>query len=233
MPRPRRLAALAAGAALVAVPAVLTASPAVADHTPVPSRVTLMGSLMEELGCESDWSETLHEDRPAAGAGLADPVRRHVHRARGRPGRTVRLPLQGAAQRRAGPRTTATPRSASPTATSPWRSTRPRACASPTTTRPTGSGSARPQPAGGLTAADRAMAGDSLREDLTRENFYFVMADRFENGDAGQRHRRHRRHPAATTATTRPARPSTTAATCRGSSTGSTTSRTSARRRSG
>ena len=26
------------------------------------------------------------------------------------------------------------------------------------------------------------MAGDSLRKDLTRENFYFVMADRFENG---------------------------------------------------
>ena len=39
------------------------------------------------------------------------------------------------------------------------------------------------QPAGGLTGADRALAGDSLREDLTRENFYFVMADRFENGD--------------------------------------------------
>ena len=39
------------------------------------------------------------------------------------------------------------------------------------------------QPAGGLTDADRALAGDSLREDLTRENFYFVMADRFENGD--------------------------------------------------
>ncbi len=41
------------------------------------------------------------------------------------------------------------------------------------------------QPAGGLTNADRALAGDSLREDLTRENFYFVMADRFENGDSG------------------------------------------------
>jgi glycosidase len=39
------------------------------------------------------------------------------------------------------------------------------------------------EPAGGLTSADRALAADSLRKDLTRENFYFVMADRFENGD--------------------------------------------------
>ncbi|MEJ5866964.1 alpha-amylase family glycosyl hydrolase [Pseudokineococcus sp. 5B2Z-1] len=32
-------------------------------------------------------------------------------------------------------------------------------------------------------AQDRALARGSLREDLTRERFYFVMADRFENGD--------------------------------------------------
>ncbi|MEJ5945997.1 alpha-amylase family glycosyl hydrolase [Pseudokineococcus basanitobsidens] len=32
-------------------------------------------------------------------------------------------------------------------------------------------------------AEDRALARGSLREDLTRERFYFVMADRFENGD--------------------------------------------------
>ena len=34
-----------------------------------------------------------------------------------------------------------------------------------------------------LTPADRALAASSLREDPTRERFYFVMADRFENGD--------------------------------------------------
>ena len=89
------------------------------------------------------------------------------------------------------------------------------------------------QPAGGLTAADRAMAGDSLRKDLTRENFYFVMADRFENGDDGQRHGRPSRARGSSTASTRPARASTTAATSRGSSTGSTTSRASAPRPSG
>ncbi len=37
--------------------------------------------------------------------------------------------------------------------------------------------------ANGATRADRALAEDSLREPLTRERFYFVMADRFANGD--------------------------------------------------
>jgi glycosidase len=36
--------------------------------------------------------------------------------------------------------------------------------------------------AGGTTQADAAHADDSLREPLTRERFYFVMADRFANG---------------------------------------------------
>ncbi|MEO7397435.1 MAG: alpha-amylase family glycosyl hydrolase, partial [Ilumatobacteraceae bacterium] len=36
---------------------------------------------------------------------------------------------------------------------------------------------------GGETSADRALAGDSLRAPLTKEQFYFVMTDRFANGD--------------------------------------------------
>ena len=36
----------------------------------------------------------------------------------------------------------------------------------------------------GLTRADRRLARTSLRKDLTREQFYFVMADRFANGNA-------------------------------------------------
>jgi len=40
---------------------------------------------------------------------------------------------------------------------------------------------ARAQPP--ASEADRALAGTSLRTDLTRERFYFVMADRFANGD--------------------------------------------------
>ena len=34
-----------------------------------------------------------------------------------------------------------------------------------------------------VTAADRSLAGSSLRADLTRERFYFVMTDRFANAD--------------------------------------------------
>ncbi len=39
--------------------------------------------------------------------------------------------------------------------------------------------------AGGATTADKALAQDSLRPPTTRERFYFVMADRFANGDRG------------------------------------------------
>ena len=87
-------------------------------------------------------------------------------------------------------------------------------------------------PAGGLTRADRNLADDSLREDLTRENFYFVMADRFENGKAA--------NDKAGIAGTRLSHgydPTSQGffhgGDLRASSTGSTTSRTSARPRSG
>ncbi|HET7277631.1 MAG TPA: pullulanase-type alpha-1,6-glucosidase [Dermatophilaceae bacterium] len=36
---------------------------------------------------------------------------------------------------------------------------------------------------GPATDADKALAGDSLRNGLTKERFYFLMADRFANGD--------------------------------------------------
>jgi len=38
---------------------------------------------------------------------------------------------------------------------------------------------------GPATRADAALAGDSLRQPLTHEQFYFVMTDRFANGDPG------------------------------------------------
>ncbi|MGL5911042.1 MAG: alpha-amylase family glycosyl hydrolase, partial [Phycicoccus sp.] len=40
-----------------------------------------------------------------------------------------------------------------------------------------------PAVGGGATGQDRRAAGDSRRDSLTRENFYFVMADRFANGE--------------------------------------------------
>ena len=39
-------------------------------------------------------------------------------------------------------------------------------------------------PGGPVTSADRALAGSSLRKPVTREQFYFLMADRFANGSA-------------------------------------------------
>ena len=54
-PWPDSLAACTAGAARR--PARAVALPAAADHTAVPDRVTLMGSLMTELGCAADWDE--------------------------------------------------------------------------------------------------------------------------------------------------------------------------------
>ena len=51
MPGPRRLYAVAVGAALVAAPAVVAASPAAAAT----ESVALVGSLQSELGCPGDW----------------------------------------------------------------------------------------------------------------------------------------------------------------------------------
>ncbi len=181
MPRPRRLLAIAAGAALVGVPAVVTASPAVADHTPIPSRVTLMGSLMSELGCGSDWDETCAKTdllpvpgSPTLFAGTftvpaGDPAAAYDY--------VYKVRLNGSWTENYGDATFGVPDGNIPLAidkTTTLRFTYDHA------THRVRVGPA--EPAGGLTRADRAMAGDSLRKDLTRENFYFVMADRFENG---------------------------------------------------
>ena len=181
MPRPRRLLAIAAGAALIGVPAVLTASPAAADHTPIPSRVTLMGSLMSELGCGSDWDETCTKTdllpvpgSPTLFAGTftvpaGDPAAAFDY--------VYKVRLNGSWTENYGDATFGVPDGNIPLAidkTTILRFTYDHA------THRVRVGPA--EPAGGLTRADRAMAGDSLRKDLTREKFYFVMADRFENG---------------------------------------------------
>ena len=49
-------------------------------------------------------------------------------------------------------------------------------------------------------------AEHSLRAPVTDENFYFVMADRFANGDTGQRHRRPRPATRWSPASTRPSK---------------------------
>ena len=50
--RPRTAVLLTAAALTLSV---LPAQQARADHTPVPSTVTLAGSLQSELGCPGDW----------------------------------------------------------------------------------------------------------------------------------------------------------------------------------
>jgi glycosidase len=182
MPGPRRLFAVAVGAALVATPALVTAGPAAADHTDTPTRVTLMGSLMSELGCAADWSEscTATDLLPVAGspslfAGTftvpaGDPAAPYDY--------VYKVRLNGSWTENYGDATFGVPDGNIPLAID--QTTQLRFTYDHETHR-VSVGPA--QQAGGLTAADRAMAGDSLREDLTRENFYFVMADRFENGD--------------------------------------------------
>ncbi|HYN67635.1 MAG TPA: alpha-amylase family glycosyl hydrolase [Ornithinibacter sp.] len=181
MPRFRRLYAVAAGAALVAVPALVAAAPAAADHTPLPSRVTLMGSLMSELGCESDWSETCTKTDLLPVPGSPGLFARTFSVPAGDPAQPTdylyKVRLNGSWSENYGDATFGLPDTNIPLAieaTTTLRFTYDHA------THRVRVGPARP--AGGLTAADRAMARDSLRKDLTRENFYFVMADRFNNG---------------------------------------------------
>jgi glycosidase len=169
-------------ATVVASMSALPIGPAIADHTPLPERVTLMGSLMSELGCESDWSETcsLTDLLPVPGSAslfagtflvpAGDPAEPFDY--------VYKVRLNGTWNENYGDATYGLPDGNIPLAVD--QGTELRFTYDHATHKVT-VGPA--QPAGGLTDADRALAGDSLREDLTRENFYFVMADRFENGD--------------------------------------------------
>ena len=167
-----RTIALAGVAALVG--SLLVAAPVAADHTPTPARVTLMGSLMSELGCASDWSETCTATDLALVPGSATysgtftvPAGDYQYKVR----------LNGSWAENYGD------------ATFKLDGNIPLAVGQDTQLRFNYDHDSHRvwvspvQPAGGLSGADRALAGGSLREDLTKENFYFVMADRFSNGD--------------------------------------------------
>ena len=170
--RPALLAVLAVLAALV-VP--LSAGPADANHTPTPSRVTLMGSLMSELGCPATGTKACSatDMTPVAGTSLWEytatvPAGSYEFKVRLNgswnenygdssgtydKGGNIPLPLEAAAKLRF------------------------------TYDHATHAVQVAPaDPAAPLGAADGARAGSSLRKDLTKERFYFVMADRFQNG---------------------------------------------------
>ncbi|GAA4983014.1 alpha-amylase family glycosyl hydrolase [Kineococcus glutinatus] len=149
--------------------ALVPAQPAAAADGP--ARVSLMGSLQSEIGCAADWDETCTSTDLTAVPGspgryegvFTVPAGSYEYKVR----------LDGSWDESYG-----------------WGDANaPLVLQAPADLRfsydhATHAVAVRPAAAQpGLTKADRALARSSLREDLTRERFYFVMADRFENGD--------------------------------------------------
>ena len=170
-----RPALLAAAYALVVTTGLAgpAAGPAQADHTATPARVTLMGSLMLKLGCATNWDETCEATDMSSVAGTSVweltttvPAGSYEFKVRLNGSWTENYGAGGVG---GGPNI-------------------PLALSVPAEltfsydhdSHQVGVAPAEEQP--GLQASDRALARTSLRKDLTKERFYFVMADRFENG---------------------------------------------------
>ncbi len=166
--RPRRLVAALTAALVAIVPLGLSATPAAA----APTAVTLVGSLQSELGCATDWdpacaATTLPAARGAYSKTFKVPAGSYefkvaldrswtVNYGAGgvQDGPNIPLVLQGPAKLRFGYDDTTHVISFTPLDVDESTS-----------------------------REDGRLAQDSLRSSLTRERFYFVMADRFANGD--------------------------------------------------
>ncbi|GGB73315.1 alpha-1,6-glucosidase [Knoellia flava TL1] len=169
MPIPRRLYAVAAGAAVALSPVLGASLPASAETV----SVALVGSLQDEIGCPEDWKPecaaselTRVGDTTAYTKTFSLPKGTYEYKialndswdanygAGGAfDGPNIPLVLEGPATLEftyddVTHLVTVTPKNLS----------------------------------GGTTAADAKLAGTSLRSPLTRERFYFLMADRFANG---------------------------------------------------
>ncbi len=171
VPRRPLIALLAAVLACTALTQQGGRQPAAAEPAAAPASVTLVGSLQSELGCPSDWSPDCAATHLSPGSDgvwsgtFQVPAGSHElkvaiddswdesYGAEG--GGNLPLVLAGAAR------------------------------IVFTYDQSTHRIGVQPADLGGteVTAEDRALAGDSLRAPLTRERFYFVMADRFANGD--------------------------------------------------
>ena len=168
-----RLVAPSVLAIMAVVLAVLGGVPAArAADTPLPKSVTLAGSLQSEIGCAADWTpdcavsalarvgaSSVYSSRftlPAGSYELKVTINGTFTESYGKDGGPANIPLvlQGQA-----------------TLEFSYDHQTHRIGIAPT------------DPPGPVTAADRALAQPSLRAPLTREQFYFVMADRFANGD--------------------------------------------------
>src|ERR1700754_4208005 len=175
LPPARRLLVLAASVGLVATTAATAAAPAVADHTPTPSVVTLVGSLQSELGCAGDWD-------PACAATELTPsgngATSYTHAGDLPAGSyEFKVALTGGSDENYGAGGVANGPNlplvleADAEVTFSYDHATHRIAVAPT----------NPQP--GLTDAGGELAATSLRTGPTDERFYFVMADRFDNGD--------------------------------------------------
>jgi glycosidase len=168
MPGPRRLYAVAVGAALVAAPLVATAAPASAAT----DSVALVGSLQSEIGCPADW-------QPDCAASELDRVGgSSVYRATfDLPGGSYEFKVAlndswdvnygAGGQFNGGNIPLLLAGRAKVTFT--YDDTSHAVSFTPVVDEDT-------------TPADAGLAKSSLRSPLTRERFYFVMADRFANG---------------------------------------------------
>ncbi len=157
---------------LATAPTGLTA-PAYADHTDAPQQVTLVGDLQSELGCSEDWAPGCEATRlsavdggpvweatvdvPAGTWELKVALDGGWEESYGADGTDANLPLhlEHDARLRVS-----------------YDHESHRVALAPAEL-----------PSGEVTDGDRERAGSSLRTPLTRERFYFVMADRFANGD--------------------------------------------------
>ncbi len=169
----RRLLVPLVVAGVVGSLAVVTI-PAAADHTDPPERVTLMGSLMSELGCPGDWDEACSAtDMTAVADGQVWELVAEVPAG----SYEFKVRLNGSWDENYGAAGAANGANIPLVLES---TVGLRFVYDHTTHVITVTPVAQQPPA---SDADRDLAATSLREDLTRERFYFVMADRFANGD--------------------------------------------------
>ena len=169
-PRARRLSVLLAGAALVASMGLATSSPAVAAET---TSVTLVGDLQSEVGCSADWQPDCESSRLAR-VGDTSTYRGTFTIPAG--SWQFKVAINGSWDVNYGAGGELNGGNIPLVLLKPLRFEFTYDDTSHLVT------AAPADLAGGTRPADAARAADSLREPLTRERFYFVMADRFANG---------------------------------------------------